>query len=635
MRLRHHVHRGALVLESIGREFPTRAAEPICLMGRLHVFRVVGVACIAPLLFGYTLGFTSPALLRMELSDRDGIFKSHVSSDPDQPGVTSSEASMLGALANVGAVAGALLAAPLADAKTGRKGAILTAAFIWAAGYFWMSYQRVLFVAYMTRFLTGVSVGLASGTVPMYIAEIAPPSMRGSLGVCNQLGVVSGIALVYYLGYLSTDHEASAKANEYIFPSETAARRAKRLSKVACEGPNEVYGPGACQRIASSGWSCEYSEHGMQTPAGYHCCGAMADWVGLARVACLISVALLVCAWALLPETPVFLRRRGHHDLAANVAANLSDETWLTVAASDATAGSPAASRKERSSSSPYQSPAAARSAGSPYQSPAAARRALGSNSPYQSPAARRALELSAGTTAHVASAGSTLATETDAPWSSLLLASVRAPLVASCGLMLIQQLSGINAVIFYSSQILLQAGVEDPNLGGLYIMAVQVVVTQLCALAVDRYGRRPLLLLSVGGMGVSAAALATFFARGRQPTWLALAALVTYICSFAMGLGALPWLIMGEIFPSGVRAKAAAVATTLNWTCSFLVTYYFASLVALLGTATVFLVFAGVCALGFVFIAAVLPETKGVPLEQMHQLFHHHANGGVKAPLV
>ena len=123
-------------------------------------------------------------------------------------------------------------------------------------------------------------------------------------------------------------------------------------------------------------------------------------------------------------------------------------------------------------------------------------------------------------------------------------------------------------------------------------------------------------------GMAASAAALAAFHLNGQQPTWLALAALVAYIVSFSLGLGAIPWLIMGEIFPGHVRALGSSVATMLNWTCSFVVTETFDYVRLALGPAGTFLGFCAVCVAGFVFVAACVPETKGKSLEEIQALF-------------
>ena len=275
----------------------------------------------------------------------------------------------------------------------------------------------------------------------------------------------------------------------------------------------------------------------------------MTAHVPLAYAASATSLVLLAAVIALLPETPGFLLQRGYSREAAKV------QAWLGGEAS----------------CEPQDVMGHAEGDGVALTSPVAVtppEEDGSANGGDSSPAPRAR---SAG------AAGLRGSTGWGACWGALLATGVRAPLGLACGLMLVQQLSGINAVIFYSSDILLRGGVADANLGGVFIMSIQVVMTGCAVLLVDRAGRRPLLLGSIAGMFVSCVALAYFFAHVQTaPTWLALASLVGYVCSFSAGLGALPWLIMGEIFPARVRATASSVATMLNWTCSFVITLVF-----------------------------------------------------------
>ena len=492
----------------------------------------VALACVAPLLFGYTLGFTSPGLMPMEISADAAVFDASITAS----GIVSSSASTFGALVNIGAMAGAVLAVPISDG-TGRRGAIAACAIVWAISWFWLGATRELWQVLTARFLTGVGVGIASGSVPVYIAEVAPASIRGTLGALNQLGVVVGILFVYALGYV---------------------RQHEQRSTVRCEASDEMISDDRCDRIASTGWTCvAASSVNAEDDAERFCVGSMAGWVELAWTASATACLLLLGALTLLPETPPFLTSKGRVSEARRVADLLG--------AGGASAPPPT------SAEAPSTAPRGSEGGG-----------ACG---------ALRAPEL-------------------------------RAPLCVACGLMLTQQLSGINAVIFYSSDILLRAGIGDANLGGLFIMAIQVGVTGLCSVLVDRAGRRPLLLASLGGMTLAATALAVFFANPHAPSWLALAALVAYIVSFSLGLGALPWLIMGEIFPGDVRAAASSLATMINWSCSFLVTLSFSAAASALGPAAVFVIFAAICTAGSIFIMLYLPETKGVPLDEVQTLF-------------
>lgn len=201
--------------------------------------------------------------------------------------------------------------------------------------------------------------------------------------------------------------------------------------------------------------------------------------------------------------------------------------------------------------------------------------------------------------------------------------AAARAPLRLAMTLMLVQQCSGINAVIFYAGDILGSAGMADRDLGGLIVMAIQVAMTGLGCPLVDRLGRRPLLLGSLAGMIAAASLLGTYFFLGdAAPPTIALVALVIYISSFSLGLGPLPWALMAELLPDRTRGPASAVATTINWLCSFLVTESFAAATTAFSPASTFFFFAAVCLAGFAFVSAALPETKGKTLAEIEAHF-------------
>ena len=199
--------------------------------------------------------------------------------------------------------------------------------------------------------------------------------------------------------------------------------------------------------------------------------------------------------------------------------------------------------------------------------------------------------------------------------------AGVRRPLAIVLCVMLFQQFSGINAVIFYSGPLLASAGMANGDLGGVLVMTVQVLATGLALVLMDRLGRRPLLAGSLCGMAAAAALLALHFLL-EPPPFVALVALFLYIAAFSLGLGPVPWLLMPELLPTRARGAAAALATVLNWSCSFLVTETFAGLVARIGAAGAFFGFALVCAVGAAFVAAAVPETKGLRLDEVEALF-------------
>jgi MFS family permease len=114
----------------------------------------------------------------------------------------------------------------------------------------------------------------------------------------------------------------------------------------------------------------------------------------------------------------------------------------------------------------------------------------------------------------------------------------------------------------------------------------------------------------SASGGGTSATGIVT------------LIALVVFIASFAFSLGPVVWTIINEIYPSHIRGKGVAVATAANWLAAWVVSQFFLSLVGLITEAGTFWLFAGFCAVTYVFVRRFVPETKGRTLEQVERLW-------------
>jgi sugar porter (SP) family MFS transporter len=197
------------------------------------------------------------------------------------------------------------------------------------------------------------------------------------------------------------------------------------------------------------------------------------------------------------------------------------------------------------------------------------------------------------------------------------LLRSAAAPaLLVAVTLAVLQQFSGINAIIPYAPTIMERAGLTASHslFSSVLIGLANVAATLVAIRLVDRRGRRPLLLASAVGAGVALALLALTFGVSLSGAgqWLPLVFLLAYIAAFAIGLGPIFWLLIAEIFPPEARAAGAGVATAVNWFSSFVVGLVFVPLSDAVGTAAVFWGFAAICALAVVFVKRYVPETKG-----------------------
>jgi SP family galactose:H+ symporter-like MFS transporter len=212
--------------------------------------------------------------------------------------------------------------------------------------------------------------------------------------------------------------------------------------------------------------------------------------------------------------------------------------------------------------------------------------------------------------------------------WRDLLDPVVRAALVVGIGLAILQQVSGINTVIYYAPTIIQFTGVDSSSAAILASVAVGIVNVGMTLVAIrllDRVGRRPLLLGGSAVMGVALAGLALVFLAGAGSTLdsvIAVASLMLYVGAFAISLGPIFWLLNAEIYPLRVRSKAAAVGTMANWMFNFLVSLTFLLLIEELGRSGAFFFYAAICVLTFFFCRALVPETKGKHLEDIQEIF-------------
>ncbi|XP_015604212.1 facilitated trehalose transporter Tret1 [Cephus cinctus] len=194
--------------------------------------------------------------------------------------------------------------------------------------------------------------------------------------------------------------------------------------------------------------------------------------------------------------------------------------------------------------------------------------------------------------------------------------------MIIALGLSIFQQLSGINAVIFYSQTIFAAAETNISSiLCSVIIGIVQVVATCGSSFFIDHAGRKVLLLLSSTVMAACLFVLSAYFHFQTVLSslfWVPLVSLTVLVIVFSLGFGPIPWLIVGELFPSNVKGTAGSVAAATNWSLAFMVTKFFPTMMNNVGIAGSFVIFAFVCVAGTIFISTVVPETKGKSLEEV-----------------
>ena len=218
--------------------------------------------------------------------------------------------------------------------------------------------------------------------------------------------------------------------------------------------------------------------------------------------------------------------------------------------------------------------------------------------------------------------------------WSDLMHPTIKAALVVGVGLAILQQVSGINTVIYYAPTIVQFTGVESSSAAILASVAVGIVNVGMTLVAIrllDRAGRRPLLLIGSAVMAMALSSLAIVFAAGAGSTVgsvVAIGALMLYVAAFAVSLGPIFWLLNAELYPLEVRSKAAAVGTMANWLFNFIVSLTFLLLIDALGRSGAFFFYAAICVLTFFFCKALVPETKGKRLEDITSIFEARAAG-------
>ena len=195
-----------------------------------------------------------------------------------------------------------------------------------------------------------------------------------------------------------------------------------------------------------------------------------------------------------------------------------------------------------------------------------------------------------------------------------------RVPIFLAVTIGMFNQLSGINAILYYLNDIFAQAGFSkvSSDLQAVAIGATNLLFTILAMSVIDRIGRKTLLLIGSVGLTISLAGVAVIFGIRRHQellVWL----LVAFIASFAFSQGAVIWVYLSEVFPNRVRAKGQSLGSFTHWAMNAAIAQTF-PLVAARSGALPFAFFASMMAVQFFVVLFAYPETKGVTLEQMQK---------------
>jgi sugar porter (SP) family MFS transporter len=203
----------------------------------------------------------------------------------------------------------------------------------------------------------------------------------------------------------------------------------------------------------------------------------------------------------------------------------------------------------------------------------------------------------------------------------------VRPALLVAVGLAAFQQFVGINTIIYYAPTTLTDVGFGKTSAiyANLVIGVVNVGMTVIAIKIIDKVGRKPMLLAGVSGMvasllvlGISLSALPTPHHPSDPAAIITLVCLGTFIAFFAATWGPVVWVMIPEVLPLSVRGTAMGVAVFANWAANFAVSQTFPILLSKFGPGPVFLGYAGMGVLAFVFVKALVTETKGRSLEEI-----------------
>jgi len=485
------------------------------------------------------------------------------------------------ASALIGCTIGVSIAGLLSD-WLGRKKVLILSAVFFLVSALGTAFPETIAQFIIFRIIGGIGVGAASITSPMYIAEISPARIRGRMVSINQLAIVTGFLVVYMANFFIAGYGTGidrGRVGEHI-AEHGAVLKASAVAKFIddrCEDINDVQ---ATAFVGGQGGTLE--------------AGAVVDFIEGHGVE--VSELDVEVAGYGVPSWPVQKGWRwmfGSESLPAVLLLVFlffvpESPRWL-------------AKQKRGDEALGIL----ARVDGTDYAKSELAE-------------IRDAVAMESGSL------------------RQLLKPKMRIVLVIGIVLAVLQQVTGINVFLYFGTEIFkkMGSGTNAALLQTVVVGAVNFSFTIIAIWTVDKLGRKPLMIVGSAGMGISllAMGLAAYF--GRTELWMLLF-ILGYIACFAMSVGPVTWVILSEIFPTGIRGRAMGIATVCLWVANYIISQTFPMmdesswLIAKFHHAFPFWLYGGFCIILLIFVWRFVPETKGKSLEEIERYWMDRAREG------
>ncbi len=472
---------------------------------KLYLYSITTVAILGGLLFGYDTAVISGAEKGLEaffLQATDFQYNKVLH------GITSSSAL-------IGCVLGGAISGIFAT-RMGRRNSLRVASVLFFLSALGSYYPEFLFFKFgepswdllmafnFYRIIGGVGVGLASAVCPMYIAEIAPSNIRGTLVSCNQFAIIFGMLVVYFVNFLILGGHENP-----ILDKDAAGVLSVNVAQ-------------------SDMWTIQ---HGWRYMFGSEA----------------FPAALFGFLLFFVPKTPRYLVMVQQEEKAYNILEKINGKLKAREILEDIKATSHEKTEK-------------------------------------------------------LFTYGVTV-------------------IVIGILLSVFQQAIGINAVLYYAPRIFESAGAEGGGMMQTVIMGVvNIAFTLVAIFTVDKFGRKPLLIIGSIGMAVGAFAVAIcdqMGIKGIAPVF----SVIVYAAFFMMSWGPICWVLIAEIFPNTIRGKAIAIAVAFQWIFNYIISSTFPALYDF-SPMFAYSLYGIICVVAALFVWRWVPETKGKTLEDMSKLW-------------